>query len=405
MSAHVLVVNCGSSSIKYQLVNVDSGAAAAKGLVERIGEANSLLAHSTDAATHEVEAPLADHEAGLRAVLDAFATHGPSLTDSDVVAIGHRVVHGGPRFSAPAVVTDEVEAAIADLIPLAPLHNPANLEGIRVARRVFPDLPSVAVFDTAFHSTLPEHAYRYAIDREVADRLSIRRYGFHGTSHAFVARQTAETLGRPVESLNTIVLHLGNGASASAVAGGRCIDTSMGLTPLEGLVMGTRSGDLDPAVVFHLARVGGMSLDQIDTLLNKASGMIGLTGQNDLRQVWATTESDDTAAADAARTALELYAYRIRKYIGAYAAALGRVDAIAFTAGVGENDYRVRALALQGLDTLLGVELDASRNAVRRPDPRVISTDTSRVAVLVVPTNEELEIARQAVAVTAGRAS
>ena len=394
MSGHVLVVNCGSSSIKYQLINVESSQAVAKGLVERIGEENSLLIHTGSEETIEQGGALVNHEAGLRAVLRAFDDGGPRLGEVGLVAVGHRVVHGGDRFSDPTVVDDDVVTAIEQLIPLAPLHNPANLEGINVARRVFPEVPQVAVFDTAFHQTLPPAAYTYAIDRDIARKYGVRRYGFHGTSHAFVSRATAEHLGVAPEELNVVVLHLGNGASASAVQGGRCIDTSMGLTPLEGLVMGTRSGDIDPAVLLHLSRVGNMSLDEIDRLLNKRSGMLGLTGENDLREVGRLVSEGDEDAA----IALDVYAYRIRKYIGAYALALGRIDAVVFTAGVGENDASMRARVLDGLEGL-GISLDEQLNTTRSDDARVISDDESTVKVLVVPTNEELEIARQSVSV------
>jgi acetate kinase len=300
-------------------------------------------------------------------------------------------VHGGTRFTAPTLVDDDVLAAIEELTPLAPLHNPANVTGIRTARDLRPDLPQVAVFDTAFHATMPEHAWRYAIDRETADAHQVRRYGFHGTSHAYVSRATAALLGRDLAEVSTIVLHLGNGASASAVRGGVCVDTSMGLTPLEGLVMGTRSGDLDPAVIFHLARQAGMSVDDIDTLLNRRSGMLGLCGDNDMREIGRRMADGDAEA----RLAFDVYAHRLRKYVGAYAAVLGQLDAITFTAGVGENSPAVRAAALHGLAPL-GIELDPVRNAVRGHAPRLISADSSRVAVAVVPTDEELEIAQQA---------
>jgi acetate kinase len=397
MSNAVLVVNCGSSSIKYQLVDVESERAIARGLVERIGEEDSLLVHTGPTETVEQGGALADHEAGLRAVLRAFEDIGPSLSEVSLAAVGHRVVQGADKFSEPTVVDDAVAAEIEKLIPLAPLHNPANLEGINVARRVFPDVPQVAVFDTAFHQTLPPKAYTYAIDRHLAKEHGIRRYGFHGTSHGYVAHQTARALGREESELNTIVLHLGNGASASAVQGGRCVDTSMGLTPLEGLVMGTRSGDIDPAAIFHLARVAGLTLDEIDTLLNKRSGLLGLAGANDLREVYRLAEEGN----EDAHVALEVYGYRIRKYVGAYMAAMGRVDAISFTAGVGENDPLMRARALEGLEGL-GIVLDAERNAERSRQPRVISADASDVAVLVVPTNEELAIAQQSLSVVSG---
>ncbi len=391
MSRGVLVVNCGSSSIKYQLIDGDSEQPLAKGLVERIGADDALVRHRGPRGEVERVGPLADHEAGLRAVLAAFDEAGPDLSDVGLAAVGHRVVHGGDLFSDPALVDDSVLAAIADLVPLAPLHNPANLEGIQVAMRVFPDVPQVAVFDTAFHQTLPRYAYTYAIDRDVARDLGIRRYGFHGTSHAFVSGEAARALGRDPAELSMVVLHLGNGASASAVQGGRCIDTSMGLTPLEGLVMGTRSGDVDPAVTVHQRRVGGLSWDEIDALLNKRSGLLGLCGANDLREVWAMAYAGDADAANA----LDTYAYRIRKYIGAYALALGALDAVVFTAGVGENDDRMRAKVLEGLDGL-GIVLDPTRNADPRALGPEISTDGSRVRVLVIPTNEELAIARDA---------
>ena len=396
MSSSVLVVNCGSSSIKYQLIDADSEQALAKGLVERIGEDDALIRHEGPAGTVERVRPLRDHEAGLRAVLAAFDEAGPDLAASGLTAVGHRVVHGGDTFSDPALVDDDVLAAIERLVPLAPLHNPANLEGITVAMRVFPDVPQVAVFDTAFHQTLPRYAYTYAIDRTVAADLGIRRYGFHGTSHSYVSREAARRLGRSPADLSMVVLHLGNGASASAVQGGRCVDTSMGLTPLEGLVMGTRSGDIDPAVTFHLRRVGGMTWDEIDTLLNKRSGLLGLCGANDLREVWALADAGDADAANA----LDTYAYRIRKYIGAYALALGALDAVVFTAGVGENDVRMRAKVLEGLDGL-GIVLDQERNENVGALGPVVSTDDSQVTVLVVPTNEELEIARESLRLVA----
>lgn len=279
---------------------------------------------------------------------------------------------------------------IERLIPVAPLHNPANLTGIRTAQALRPDLPQVAVFDTAFHTTMPESAARYAIDVKTADVHRIRRYGFHGTSHAFVSRETAKLLGKAPQDVNVIVLHLGNGASAAAVRGGLCVDTSMGLTPLEGLVMGTRSGDVDPAVIFHLTRVGGMSTDEIDTLLNKKSGLIGLCGDNDMREIRRRVDEGD----EQARLAFDIYIHRLKKYIGAYYAVLGRVDAIAFTAGVGENAAPVREAAVAGLEEL-GLAVDADLNAARGDGPRLVSPEGARVAVAVVPTDEELEIATQ----------
>ncbi|MFK0289252.1 acetate kinase [Streptomyces sp. NPDC090442] len=403
-ATRVLVLNSGSSSVKYQLLDMaasDGGSAAggarlAVGLVERIGETTSRLVHTPLAAggqTREITGPIADHDAALKAVADELAADGLGLDSPELAAIGHRVVHGGLKFTAPTVVDDAVLKEIERLVPVAPLHNPANITGIRTAQGLRPDLPQVAVFDTAFHTTMPEHAARYAIDVETADAHRIRRYGFHGTSHAYVSRRTAELLGKAPEDVNVIVLHLGNGASASAVQGGRCVDTSMGLTPLEGLVMGTRSGDIDPAVTFHLKRVAGMSVDEIDELLNKKSGLLGLCGDNDMREI---RRRIDAGGEDGARAALafDIYIHRLKKYIGAYCAVLGKVDAVAFTAGVGENAAPVRAAAVAGLEEL-GLAVDAALNDVRSDEPRLISPGYARVAVAVVPTDEELEIARQ----------
>ncbi|MFE2444299.1 acetate kinase [Stenotrophomonas sp. NPDC087984] len=371
--SRVLVLNSGSSSVKYQLLDMADGSRPASGIVERIGAG-----------------PVADHAAALKQVADELAAQGLGLDSPELAAVGHRVVHGGTRFTEPTLITDEVVEEIEKLIPLAPLHNPANVTGIKVARALRPDLPQVAVFDTAFHSTIPEAAARYAIDVATADRWGVRRYGFHGTSHAYVSRATAALLGKDPAEVNTIVLHLGNGASASAVRGGVCVETSMGLTPLEGLVMGTRSGDIDPAAIFHLSRVGGMPTDEIDTLLNKRSGLAGLCGDNDMREIGRRMGEGDQAA----QLAFDIYIHRLRKYVGAYTAVLGRVDAIAFTAGVGENSAAVREAAMRDL-TAFGIEVDGVRNALRSATARLISTESSRVAVAVVPTDEELEIAGQ----------
>ncbi|MEU8640303.1 acetate kinase [Streptomyces sp. NPDC048674] len=391
-ATRVLVLNSGSSSVKYQLLDMRDSSRLAVGLVERIGEGTSRLRHTalTTGETRESAAEFADHEAALKAVAGELATDGLGLDSPELGAIGHRVVHGGRTFTEPTVVDDAVLAEIERLIPVAPLHNPANLTGIRTAMALRPDLPQVAVFDTAFHTTMPESAARYAIDVRTADEHRIRRYGFHGTSHAYVSRATAELLGKAPEEVNVIVLHLGNGASASAVRGGRCVDTSMGLTPLEGLVMGTRSGDVDPAVIFHLKRVGNMSTDEIDTLLNKKSGLIGLCGDNDMREIRRRVDEGD----EQARLAFDIYIHRLKKYIGAYYAVLGRVDAIAFTAGVGENAAPVREAAIAGLEEL-GLVVDGDLNAVRGDEARLISPPYARVAVAVVPTDEELEIATQ----------
>ncbi|MGR3869700.1 acetate kinase [Streptomyces graminifolii] len=391
-ATRVLVLNSGSSSVKYQLLDMAAGTRLAVGLVERIGEETSRFQHTHVAtgAVREWTGPIPDHEAALKAVAEELTKDGLGLDSPELAAIGHRVVHGGKTFTAPTVIDDAVLAEIERLIPVAPLHNPANLVGIRTAMALRPDLPQVAVFDTAFHTTMPESAARYAIDVATADAYRIRRYGFHGTSHAYVSRATAKLLGKAPEDVNVIVLHLGNGASASAVRGGRCVDTSMGLTPLEGLVMGTRSGDLDPAVIFHLMRVGEMSTDEIDTLLNKKSGLIGLCGDNDMREIRRRIDEGD----EQAELAFDIYIHRLKKYIGAYCAVLGRVDAVAFTAGVGENASAVREAAVTGLE-LLGLGVDGALNAVRSDEPRLISPASARVAVAVVPTDEELEIATQ----------
>jgi acetate kinase len=381
VTAWVLVVNSGSSSLKYQLVDVDASARATGGIVERIGEAGSGVPDHAGAVDRMVEAL-------------AAAGHDPREEEGAVTAIGHRVVHGGERFIEPTLIDDGVVAAIRELVPLAPLHNPGNLAGIEALRRLQPDVPHVAVFDTAFHRTLPAHAATYAVPLTLARKYGVRRYGFHGTSYSWVSRRAADLLGRPIEDLALIVLHLGNGASAAAVLGGRSVDTSMGLSPLEGLVMGTRSGDLDPALVFHLHRVADMPYDDIDALLTKGAGLKGMCGDNDLRQVVQRAESGDADA----RLALDVYCYRIRKYVGAYYAAMGRLDAVVFTAGVGENSTVVRARALSGLSHL-GIEVDPARNEAPSRDARHISAPGATVAVLVVPTDEEMEIARQALAV------
>ncbi|MFI7077981.1 acetate/propionate family kinase [Micromonospora sp. NPDC049903] len=370
MTDKVLVLNCGSSSVKYRLYDGDR--VLDKGTVERIGEAGG-------------DAP--DHAGAVRRILAGLDLTG-------LTAVGHRVVHGGRRFTAPTLVDDAVLAAITDLVPLAPLHNPANLAGIAEAHAVLPEVPQVAVFDTAFHHTLPDSAATYAIDRDVAQRYGVRRYGFHGTSHSYVSRRTAELLGRPYAEVNTITLHLGNGASACAVAQGRSVATSMGMSPLEGLVMGTRSGDLDPTVVFHLRREGGLGVDEIDDLLNHRSGLLGLSGVNDMREVLSRRAAGD----EAATLAFDVYCRRITGYVGAYYALLGRVDAVTFTAGVGEHAAPVRAAALAGLERL-GITVDPERNT--GSGDRFISPDGAEVAICVVGTDEEREIARAARAVVA----
>jgi len=390
----VLVLNAGSSSLKYSLVDAASGTAAGSGLVERIGEETGVLTHHGPDGSTRAERPFPDHESALRAALDAFAAWGPSLDEAGLSAVGHRVVHGGALFSAPALIDDDVVAAVTDLVPLAPLHNPANLRCIETARAVFDDLPQVAVFDTAFHQTLPPHAYTYALPSDWVEEMHIRRYGFHGTSYSFVTRSAADLLGRPVDGVNLVVLHLGNGASAAAVAGGRSVETSMGLSPLEGLVMGTRSGDVDPALHAHLHRQHGWSLDQIDRSLNRDSGLKGISGHNDFREVSRLRDRGDARAT----LAFDVFCHRIRKYVGAYYAVLGSVDAVVFTAGVGENSPAARAASVSGLERL-GIAVDPVRNEAPDRGARFVSPEGSDVAVLVVPTNEEWEIAQQAMAV------
>ncbi|MFS2279992.1 acetate kinase [Microbacterium sp. OR21] len=403
----VLVINSGSSSLKYSLIDPERELELASGLIERIGQETGIVTHTARTTAepgepvptvldvhHTDERPIADHDEAFAVMLAQFAEHGPGLDEHPPVAVGHRVVHGGARFFEPTVITPLVEINIEDLGVLAPLHNPANLAGIRAAKASFREVPHVAVFDTAFHQTLSPAAYTYALDARTAHEHRIRRYGFHGTSHKYVSESAAAFLGRDLAGLRQIVLHLGNGASVTAIDGGRSVETSMGFTPLEGLVMGTRSGDIDPAALFHLSRRAGLGIDALDELLNKRSGLLGLAGRSDMRDILAGR----AAGEEAATLAYDVYIHRLRAYVGAYIAQLGGVDAIAFTAGVGENAVDVRADALATLG-FLGVHVDPERNAARGRGIRRISTDDSTVAVLVVPTDEELEIARQTLSV------
>lgn len=375
----VLVINSGSSSLKFQLVDPDSGTARSTGLVERIGEAESSVP---------------DHDAALRRAFEALADDGIDLKTCGVVAVGHRVVHGGNSFHEPTLLDDAVIARLDELSDLAPLHNPPALEGIAVARKLLPDIPHIAVFDTGFFHDLPPAAATYAIDRDLAQRYQIRRYGFHGTSHRYVSEQAAAFLDRPLGGLKQVVLHLGNGCSASAIAGIRPIDTSMGLTPLEGLVMGTRSGDIDPSVVSYLCHTAELGVDDIETMLNQRSGVLGLCGERDFRRLRTMIESGDGPA----QLAYSVFTHRLRKYIGAYLAVLGHTDVISFTAGIGENDAAVRRDAVAGMEEL-GIVLDERRNLGGGKGARQISADDSPIAVLVIPTNEELAIARDCVSV------
>jgi len=366
-----LVLNCGSSSVKYQVVDTTVDAPLASGIVERV----------------------TDHALAIREVIERLGDSDSGVDLTKITAVGHRVVQGGEEFSAPTIIDDDVERRIALLSNLAPLHNPGHVAGISAARKAFPDIPHVAIFDTAFFQTMSEAAYTYAIDKNIAKEHSIRKYGFHGTSYAYISHEAPRVMGKRPNEINMIALHLGNGASVCAMRAGRAIDTSMGMTPLAGLVMGSRTGDIDPAVVFHLRRSAGMSIDEIDHLFNSQSGMLGLTGYSDMRDV---EQAADDGSHDA-QLALEIYCRRIRGYVGQYYAQLGHLDAIVFTAGVGENDDIVRLQSLVGLSEL-GIIIDPERNAGRKKQATLISADESPIEVWVVPTNEEREIALQSIA-------
>jgi len=387
---HVLVVNSGSSTLKYQLIDPGTGEWAARGLVDRIGQPEAQAAHEVvgeNAVT--VAQPVPDHAAAVALMLDRLRQGGADL--AGLVAVGHRVVHGGAAFREPVVVDDEVEATIERMVPLAPLHNPAGLMGIRIMRRLLPEVPQVAVFDTAFHATMPPAAYTYAIPVDLAEANGIRRYGFHGTSYQYVTRRAARFLGVAEDEVNLIVAHLGNGASITAIRGGRSVDTSMGMTPLEGLVMGTRSGDIDPGVIFHLVDAAGMSVADVDRTLNKESGLAGLAGEQDMRAVRALADGGHAGA----RLALEVYAYRVRSYVGAYLAVIPDLQALVFTAGIGENDAALRADVCRPL-AHLGLHLDDRRNEEPSHAARAVDDGSGPARILVIPTNEEAEIARQA---------
>jgi acetate kinase len=393
----VLVINCGSSSIKYQLLAMEQGDVVAGGLLERIGEASPRLKHhGTRAATGEpleldLAVAAADHGAAFRHIAAALRQSAGFDAGARLLAVGHRVVHGGEAFAAPTLIDDSVIESIRALSALAPLHNPPNLVGIEVCREHFGRVPQVAVFDTAFHQAMPPHAYRYAVPKDWYEREGVRRYGFHGSSHRYVATRAAAHLVRPLADLRLITLHLGNGASAAAIAGGRGIDTSMGFTPLEGLVMGTRSGDLDPAAALYMQQALGLEAGAIERLLNRESGLKGLCGSNDMRDLLhAAAEGSEDA-----RLALDVYCYRIRKYVGAYAAALGGVDGLVFTGGVGENAAEVRRRVCRGLE-FLGIAVDATANEARVDQVLDIGQAGLPVQVLAVRTNEELQIAREA---------
>lgn len=392
----ILVINTGSSSIKYQLFQMDDKSVLASGLIERIGETTAKHKFSSVNLKESivVEKNIPNHQTGI-SEMDELLTdsvNGVIKNSSEISAIGHRVVHGGETFTKPSIIDEDVIKAIEANVPLAPLHNPGNLSGIFAAQKFFKGVVNVAVFDTAFHQTMPENVFRYAIPNEYYEKYKIRRYGFHGTSHQYVSKLAAKFLGKNIDSLNLITLHLGNGASVCAIKNGKSYDTSMGMTPLEGLIMGTRTGDLDPAIPFFMADHVKLSYKEIDTLLNKQSGLKGISALNDMRDILAKRKEGDKNAI----LAIEMYVNRIRKYIGAYLVGLeGRVDAILFTAGIGENASEIRELCMQNLSSL-GIELDGDKNNAPNRDVREISKDTSKIKVLVVPTNEELEIALQA---------
>ena len=393
----VLVINSGSSSIKYQLFDMLNKTVLAKGLLEQIGEPQSKLTHHTRTAGGAWDEILriqkvTGHQEGF-ALIGAVLNESGAVRDTrELFGIGHRVVHGGEKFREPTVINAEVMATIRDLIPLAPLHNPANLLGIEVALESAPEVPQVAVFDTAFHQSLPPYAFRYALPQDWYERYRIRRYGFHGTSHGYVAGQAAKHLNKPLQSVNLITLHLGNGASVAAIKNGNSVDTSMGLTPLEGLIMGTRSGDIDPAIIFYLGTKAGITQNKIESLLNKHSGLKGICGVNDMREIAQLADK----GAEPARLAIEMYCYRIKKYIGAYYAALGDVDALVFTAGIGENAAGIRLQSCEGL-AHLGIEVDEKKNEFNTSGIFEIQSDASAIKILVIPTDEELEIAEQTV--------
>ena len=391
---NVLVINCGSSSLKYQLIDSESEAVLAKGLCERIGIDGRLVYQKTGLDKEITEAAMPTHKQAIQMVLDALVNPktGAIASLSEIDAVGHRVVHGGEKFAASTLLTPEVLKGIEECNDLAPLHNPANLIGIDACKELMPNVPMVGVFDTAFHQTMPKKAYLYGLPHEYYEKYKVRRYGFHGTSHSFVSKRLAELIGKDIKDTKLIVCHLGNGSSITAVDGGKSVDTSMGLTPLAGLPMGTRSGDIDPAILEFIAGKEGKSVEEITTILNKKSGVSGLSGvSSDFRDLDAGMKEGN----DRCRLALDVFCYSVKKYIGAYAAAMGGLDAIAFTAGIGENNPYVRRVSTMDL-SFMGIDIDETKNEIRGEEQK-ISTDASKVQVWVVPTNEELAIARETV--------
>ena len=400
----ILVINCGSSSLKYQLLDMAQNTTIASGVIERIGEEMGTITQKSnpdkwpDAKSTE-KLPIHNHEAAMRLMVEKLVGEEWGVIDSlrDIDAIGHRVVQGAEVFCEPVLVDKSVVESIRDNIPLAPLHSPANLTGIERALELFPNTPNVVVFDTEFHQTIPQKAFMYPIPLNFYEDFKVRKYGFHGTSHKYVTRTAAAHLGKPVNEINLITIHLGNGCSMAAVKNGQCQDTTMGLTPLAGLMMGTRCGDIDPAIHAFIAKHKGMSLSEVDSMLNKQSGLSGICGMNDMRDIHAAREKGDQNA----QLAFEMFAYRVKTTIGSYLAVLGKADAVVFTAGIGENDKHVRALACEGLEPL-GIKLDQEKNSIRQPGVQSINAEDSPVAVLIVPTDEELEIAQATMGIVTG---
>lgn len=390
----ILVINAGSSSIKYQLLDMENEEVIAKGLVEKIGLPDSRLVHKAHSTATTINKLLTNHNEGLELVLNTLLDEkvGVIKTLDEINAVGHRVLHGGTIFDKPTLITDDVMEKLNELVPLGPLHMPANISGIKACQKVMPNTPNVALFDTAFHSTMPEYVYRYALPYEWCEKYGVRRYGFHGMSHQFIAGETARVMGKKPEELKLIICHIGNGASVSAVKYGKCFDTSMGLTPLEGLVMGTRSGDFDPAIAEHVMSKTGMSIGEFTNVVNKKSGLLGITGvSSDNRDVNAAAAEGN----ERAKLALDMTYYRLKKYIGSYSAALGGVDAIVFTAGIGENSYELREGVMQGME-YLGIDFDFDKNKnFKRGEIELLTKPNSKVKVYIIPTNEELLIARE----------
>ncbi|MDG6996037.1 MAG: acetate kinase [Nitrososphaerota archaeon] len=387
----ILVLNCGSSSIKYQFVDVNKDIVLAQGIVGKIGESGSYIHNETATAKIEREVPIADHASGLDLIIKYLTDreHGVIRDLSEISAVGHRVVHGGEAFTASTLITEKVLDKIRECIPLAPLHNPHNLAGIEAVSKLLPTVPQVAIFDTSFHQTLPEKAFLYPIPYELYEKYKVRKYGFHGTSCRYVSQRAAEILGRPLNELKTIVCHLGNGVTVDAISDGKSVDTSMGLTPVEGLMMGTRSGDVDPGVIYYLSKVANLSIDEIYNILNTKSGLLGISGvSNDMREIIKQADAGNKRC----QLAIDMFAYRIRKYIGACAAVLGGADALVFTAGIGENSPLVRSMICEGLD-FLGVSIDPEKNNRAIGSELDISSSHSNVRVLVIHTNEERMIA------------